>query len=101
MNDESVTKYCFSENEAWSLAINKHGVTYMEVEKNSKFDCEDKENSAIDDSKKRFDFSGPSGDNERFNCTAEKFVTETENSEVANPFIFGSLSHQESHGTLI
>ena len=112
MDDDSTEKYCFDTlYEAWSLAINKHGVAYMKVEP-----PESTENEQITEKRgtpgeptftsgnnKGFDFSTPSGSHEGFNFTAPNFTPGTagsaEGSNNTNPFVFGSYSQHGSPGT--
>lgn len=95
IDDESASKYCFSEGEAWSLAVNKHGVAHMKVKQESEVDTEIRvpnSKEAGSPITKGFDFSTPSGSNEGlFNFTSH-FPPAGE----TNPFVFGSSSHQGS-----
>ncbi|XP_011315230.1 E3 ubiquitin-protein ligase MYCBP2 isoform X2 [Fopius arisanus] len=79
IDDESASKYCFNEGEAWSLAVNKHGMVHMKIV-NTKDEL-DSDVNGIQGSKdlpagspltKGFDFSTPSGSNEGlFNFTCQ------------------------------
>lgn len=106
-----MAKYCFdkgrmAEGEAWSLAINKHGVTYMKTEQDLENDSVEKKPIVADPSvspnHKGFDFSVPSVSNEGFNFTAQNYTPGTAESgegSNTNPFIFGSYNQHDSPGT--
>lgn len=112
IDEESTGKYCFNtEGEAWSLAINKHGVAYMKVDQAETIENEigtmDKrtvngDNIFTSGNIKGFDFSTPSGSQEGFNFTAPNFAPGTAGSadsgNTTNPFVFGSYSHHGSPG---
>ncbi|XP_063987126.1 E3 ubiquitin-protein ligase MYCBP2 isoform X2 [Diachasmimorpha longicaudata] len=100
IDEESAAKYCFSEGEAWSLAVNKDGVAHMKIEQESDVNAieirmpmstKEATSSPI---AKGFDFSTPSGSNEGFNFTSQNFASGTGGE--TNPFVFGSSSLQGS-----
>ncbi|XP_015122961.1 E3 ubiquitin-protein ligase MYCBP2 isoform X2 [Diachasma alloeum] len=102
IDDESASKYCFNEGEAWSLAVNKHGVAHMKVEQDSDLDATEIRMPPVAAKEtmgspitKGFDFSTPSGSNEGFNFTCQNFGSGTGGQET-NPFVFGSSSLQGS-----
>ena len=81
-----MSKYCFdrgrvAEGEAWSLAINKHGVTYMKIEQDLENDPMEKKPAVPDPSvspnHKGFDFSVPSVSHEGFNFTTQTYTPGT------------------------
>ncbi|XP_076385847.1 MYC binding protein highwire isoform X12 [Megachile rotundata] len=111
IDDESMAKYCFDKgrmatSEAWCLAINKHGVTYMKIEQDLENDPVEKKPIIADPSEspnhKGFDFFVPSASNEGFNFTAQNYTpgtTEFGEGSNTNPFIFGSYSQHDSPGS--
>ncbi|XP_017881860.2 E3 ubiquitin-protein ligase MYCBP2-like isoform X6 [Ceratina calcarata] len=111
MDDESMAKYCFRkgripEGEAWSLAVSKHGVTYMKLEQDLENDPIEKKPTMQDPSDspnhKGFDFSMPSVSHEGFNFTAQNFTPGTAESgegSNTNPFVFGSYNQHDSPGS--
>ncbi|XP_043286736.1 E3 ubiquitin-protein ligase MYCBP2 isoform X2 [Venturia canescens] len=113
IDEESTGKYCFNtEGEAWSLAINKHGVAYMKVDQAETIENDigtlDKravngDNIFASGNIKGFDFSTPSGSQEGFNFTAPNFAPGTAGSADSgnntNPFVFGSYSQHGSPGS--
>ncbi|KAG7189537.1 hypothetical protein KM043_017228 [Ampulex compressa] len=108
IDDDSMTKYCFdkgrnAEGEAWSLAINKHGVTYMKNEQDLENDPAEKKLAAPDPSvspaAKGFDFSMPFLSPEAFNFTAQNYTPGTAESGEGgstNPFVFGAYNQHDS-----
>lgn len=112
MDDESTAKYCFrkgrvAEGEAWSLAVSKHGVTYMKIEQDSENDPTERKAAAPDPSlspnHKGFDFSAPSVSHEGFNFTAQNLTPGTADSgegSNTNPFVFGSYNQHDSPGII-
>lgn len=106
MDDDAASKYCFnSEDEAWSLAINKHGVAYMKLEQELENDQAEKKHALPDGSFSHdnigFDFSAPSGSNDGFNFTSRHFTPSTAGSAEGNnvnPFVFGSYNQHDSPG---
>ncbi|XP_076245488.1 MYC binding protein highwire [Calliopsis andreniformis] len=112
IDDESMAKYCFdrgrvAEGEAWSLAVNKHGVTYMKIEQDLENDGTMEKKSVVVDpsvspSHKAFDFSVPSVSHEGFNFTTQTYTPGTAESgegSNTNPFIFGSYNQHDSPGS--
>lgn len=111
IDNDSIAKYCFNKGrsvvdcEAWSLAINKLGVSYMKIEQDVENDLVEKKSIvsdlAISPSNKGFDFSVPSVSHEGFNFTTQNCTLDTtESVEVCNtnPFVFGSYNQHESPG---
>lgn len=95
-----------AEGEAWSLAINKHGVTYMKIEQDLENDPMEKKPAVPDPfvspNHKGFDFSVPSVSHEGFNFTTQTYTPGTGESgegSNTNPFIFGSYIQHDSPGT--
>lgn len=113
MDDESMAKYCFrkgrvAEGEAWSLAVSKHGVTYMKIEQEFENDPMEKRAAAASDppdspNHKGFDFSVPSVSHEGFNFTAQNLTPGTADcgeGSNTNPFVFGSYNQHDSPGII-
>lgn len=110
MNDESIRKYCFrkgrvAENEAWSLAVSKHGITYMKIEQDFATDPVEKKPAVADPSElpnqKGFEFCVPSVSHEGFNFTGQNLTpgtTESGEGSNTNPFVFGSYNQHDSPG---
>lgn len=111
IDDDSMSKYCFdrgrvAEGEAWSLAVNKHGVTYMKIEQDLENDGTMEKKPIVVDpsvspSHKGFEFSVPSVSHEGFNFTTQTFTPGTAESgegSNTNPFIFGSYNQHDSPG---
>ena len=111
MDDESMAKYCFRkgrapEGEAWSLAVSKHGITYMKIEQDLEIDPTEKKPATAADSsespnQKGFDFSVPSVSHEGFNFTGQNLTPGTAESgegSNTNPFVFGSYNQHDSPG---
>lgn len=49
ISSDSANKYCFENDiEAWSLAINKHGVAYMKTTEDTDKDISDKKQLLVD-----------------------------------------------------
>ncbi|XP_014476555.1 PREDICTED: E3 ubiquitin-protein ligase MYCBP2 isoform X7 [Dinoponera quadriceps] len=112
IDDDSVTKYCFDkgrggvDGEAWSLAINKHGVIYMKIEQDLENDPIEKKpmipDPAASPTNKGFDFSIPSVSHEGFNFTTQNYTPDTTESVEGcntNPFVFGSYNQHDSPGS--
>ncbi|XP_043522651.1 E3 ubiquitin-protein ligase highwire-like [Frieseomelitta varia] len=111
MDDESMAKYCFRkgrapEGEAWSLAVSKHGITYMKIEQDLETDPMEKKPATADSSEspnqKGFDFSVPSVSHEGFNFTGQNLTPGTAESgegSNTNPFVFGSYNQHDSPGS--
>lgn len=105
-----MAKYCFgkgrvAEGEAWSLAVSKHGVTYMKMDQDLENDPIEKKPVAADPSSspnhKGFDFSAPSVSHEGFNFTTQNYTPGTAESgegSSTNPFVFGSYNQHDSPG---
>ncbi|XP_026302017.1 E3 ubiquitin-protein ligase MYCBP2 isoform X8 [Apis mellifera] len=111
MDDESMAKYCFrkgrvAEGEAWSLAVSKHGVTYMKIEQDLENEPMERKTAAPDPSlsspnhhHKGFDFSAPSVSHEGFNFTAQNLTPGTADcgeGSNTNPYVFGSYNQHDS-----
>ncbi|EFN81009.1 Probable E3 ubiquitin-protein ligase MYCBP2 [Harpegnathos saltator] len=111
IDDDSVAKYCFDkgrgvDGEAWSLAINKHGVIYMKIEQDLENDPIEKKpmipEPTVSPSNKGFDFSIPSVSHEGFNFTTQNYTSDTTESVEGcntNPFVFGSYNQHDSPGS--
>lgn len=116
MDDESMAKYCFrkgrvAEGEAWSLAVSKHGVTYMKIEQDLENEPMERKTAAPDPSlsspnhhHKGFDFSAPSVSHEGFNFTAQNLTPGTADcgeGSNTNPYVFGSYNQHDSPSGII
>ncbi|XP_046604041.1 E3 ubiquitin-protein ligase MYCBP2 isoform X2 [Neodiprion virginianus] len=107
IDDEAAFKYCFHpEDEAWSLAVNKHGVVYMKIEQELENDQAERKlmmpDATFSHDNIGFDFSAPSGSNEGFNFTTRNFTPGTGGSGEGNninPFVFGSYNQHDSPGS--
>ena len=109
IDDESASKYCFdTESEAWSLAVNKSGVTYMKSEQELENDPVEKRptmpESYFSPNHKGFDFSNPLDSQDGFNFSAQNFTPSTADSGDggnSNPFVFGTYNQHDSPGNYL
>ncbi|XP_034938609.1 E3 ubiquitin-protein ligase MYCBP2-like isoform X2 [Chelonus insularis] len=101
ISDESAAEYCYSDGEAWSLAIDKNGVTRMKVNHDVEIEPPEKRTPyAVENIKspgKAFEFSTPSGSREGFVFTTPNFSAgigsgTSDQYESTNPFVFKSFN---------
>ncbi|XP_066580931.1 E3 ubiquitin-protein ligase MYCBP2 [Prorops nasuta] len=110
IDEDSSNKFCFDktrdmEGEAWSLAIDKHFITYMKMEQDSDNETVEKKvvitDSSVSPTHQGFDFCAPSM-SQGFNFSGQNFIptsAEVGESSGTNPFVFGSCNQYDSPGS--